>query len=230
MLDQSLEVFVPGARERLREVGVDRLSNVELVSLVLGTGTAREPVSVLAARLVEEARGVHGLARLGAGALATCSGIGEGKAARIVAAIELGRRASHPIERSVRIATSRDVVDWVGPRIAHAEVEHFLAIPLDAKQRVLAVVAIGQGTISACPVSPADAFRCALREAASAVVFAHNHPSGEAQASPEDVVLTERLVAAGTLLGVKVLDHVIVTRSGYFSFLDAGILRSSTRR
>ncbi len=216
--------FTPGARERLRELGIDRLSDTELVTLILGTGTVREPVSVLAARLLDEARGVRGLSRLGAGALARCSGIGEGKAARLVAAIELGRRASAHVEPSGRIAESRDVVAWAAPRIAHAEVEHFLALALDSRQRVIGVVTIGQGTLAACPVSPADAFRALLREAAAAVVFVHNHPSGDPSPSPEDLTLTARLIAGGTLLGVRVLDHVIVARSGHFSFLDAGLM------
>lgn len=218
--------FAPGARERLRSLGVEHLSDAELVALVLGTGTVREPVSVLAARLLDEARGLRGLGKLGPGALARCSGIGEGKAARLVAAIELGRRASlGGPEPAPRIEASRDVVSWAAPRIAHAEVEHFLALALDTRQRVIAVVTIGRGTLAACPVSPADAFRALLREAAAAAVFVHNHPSGDPSPSPEDVALTARLVSGGSLLGVRVLDHVIVARGGHFSFLDAGLLR-----
>jgi DNA repair protein RadC len=218
-----------GPRERLRDEGVERLSDAELVALVLGTGTVREPVSVLAARLIDEGRGLHGLARLGVGALATRNGVGASKAARIVAAIELGRRAAKTIDRGDRIGTSRDVFERVAARIADADVEHFVVLPLDARMRVLAVVSVARGTVSACPVSPADAFRAVLREAAVAVVFAHNHPSGDPDPSAEDLVLTERLVAAGDVLGIKVLDHVIVARERYFSFLDAGLLRSPTR-
>lgn len=218
--------FAPGARERLRALGIDRLSDAELVTLVLGTGTTREPVAVLAARVLEASRGLRGLSRLGPGALATCSGIGEGKAARLVAAIELGRRAAQHVEPPARIAASSDVVAWAAPRIADAEVEHFLALALDARQRVVAVVTIGRGTLAACPVSPADAYRLLLREAAAAVVFVHNHPSGDPSPSPEDLTLTNRLIAGGNLLGIKVLDHVIVARSAHFSFLDAGLIHS----
>jgi DNA repair protein RadC len=146
---------------------------------------------------------------------------------RLVAAIELGRRAAVPTEPAPRIGASADVVSWAAPRIAHAEVEHFLALALDARQRVIAALPIGKGTLAACPVSPADAFRAVLREAAAAVVFVHTHPSGDPHPSPEDLVLTERLVAAGTLLGVRVLDHVIVARTSHFSFLDAGLLRGA---
>lgn len=217
----------PGARERLREEGPERLSDAELVSLVLGTGTAREPVAVLAARLVDEAGGLARLARLGTGALARASGVGATKAARLVAAVELGRRAARrSAEPSPRIGSSADVVSWIGPRLAEEDVEHFVALALDARQRVIALLPIARGSLTACPIAPADVFRALLREAAAATVLAHNHPSGDPSPSTEDLVLTERMVSAGSLLGIRVLDHVIVGRTGHFSFLDAGLLRA----
>jgi DNA repair protein RadC len=123
-----------------------------------------------------------------------------------------------------RVATSHDVVALVAPRLRDADVEHFVALALDAKNRPLALIDVAKGSITACPVAPADVFRAVLREAAPAVVFAHNHPSGDPQPSPEDVALTDRLVSAGRLLGIHVVDHVIIAREGHFSFLDAGLL------
>lgn len=230
MTTSTNEPLSPGARERLREVGAERLSDAELVSLVLGTGTVREPVSVLAARLVEEAGGLARLARLGPGALSRASGVGESKAARLVAAVELGRRATQrSAEPSPRIGSSADVVRWIGPRLAEQDVEHFVALALDARQRVLAVLPIARGSLAACPVAPADVFRALLREAAAATVLAHNHPSGDPSPSSEDLALTERMASAGTLLGIRVLDHVIIGRTGHFSFLDAGLIRASAQ-
>lgn len=219
------EAFIDGPRERLRSVGAFHLSDAELVALLLGTGTAREHVTVLASRLLTEASGLRGLVRLGIGGLAATAGIGESKAARLVAALELGRRAAAPTSSPMsRVATSHDVVALVAPRLRDADVEHFVALALDAKNRPLALIDVAKGSITACPVAPADVFRAVLREAAPAVVFAHNHPSGDPQPSPEDIALTDRLVSAGRLLGIHVVDHVIIAREGHFSFLDAGLL------
>jgi DNA repair protein RadC len=214
-----------GPRERLRREGKAALSDEELVALLLGTGTAGEPVAILAARLLGAVGGLAGLARSGIGALAALGGVGESKAARLVAALELGRRVhQRPWSPGPRIETSRDVDELLRARLAEAEVEHFVALALDAKNRVTAELRIAVGGLSACPVAPADVFRALLREAAAGVVFAHNHPSGDATPSADDLALTDRLVRAGALLGVRVLDHVIIARGGYFSFVDAGLL------
>jgi DNA repair protein RadC len=204
---------------------VDALSDEELVALLLGTGSKREPVSVLAARLLAETGGLGGLERSGVGELSGRRGVGASKASRLIAAIELGRRVvARPLPRGMRIQSSRDVDAALRPRLAHAPTEQFIAIPLDAKNRPLGEIRVASGGLTACPVAPADVFRSLVREAAAAVVFVHNHPSGEPTPSADDVALTERLRRAGEILGVRVLDHVIVGQEGYFSFLDAGLL------
>ncbi|MCZ7678700.1 MAG: hypothetical protein M5U28_07985 [Sandaracinaceae bacterium] len=142
-----------------------------------------------------------------------------------MAAVELGRRVvTRPLPRGARVGSSRDVDAAMRPRLAAADVEHFIAIALDAKNRPIGEIEIARGGLSACPVSPADVFRALLREAAAGVVFVHNHPSGEPSPSADDVALTERLRRAGELIGVRVLDHLVIGREGYFSFLDAGLL------
>lgn len=215
-----------GPRERLARVGVGCLSDAELLALVLGAGTAQEHVGQLALRLLREAGGVAGLARRGVGALGGLSGLGVSKASRIVAAIELGRRVHEmPWSAGPRIDSSFAVDALVRARLAHEDVEHFIALALDAKNRVKAELRVATGGASACAVAPADAFRLLLREAAVGAVFVHNHPSGDARPSADDVAFTGRLLHAGRILGVRVLDHVIVARGGHFSFLDAGLLR-----
>lgn len=217
-----------GARERMSRLGAEGLSDAELVAILLGTGARGMPVAVLAARVIDEAGGIPGLERMGVGALARVSGIGPSKAARIVAAIELGRRAiERPLPRGARIGSSREVDAALRPRLARAQSEHFIALPLDAKNRAIGEIRIAVGGLTACPVAPSDVFRALVREAAHGVIFVHNHPSGEPTPSAEDVALTERLCRAGELLGVRVLDHVILGHEGYFSFLDAGLLGAS---
>jgi DNA repair protein RadC len=218
-------VPVHGPRERLVSVGPEALSSEELVAILLGTGSRYEPVTSLASRVVRSAGGVLGLARCRTGELLRITGLGPSKASRVVAAIELGRRATaKPLERGAAIKSSHDVDRALGPKLRKAETEHFLAIPLDTKNRPMGEIRVASGGISACPVLPSDVFRALVREAAAGVVFVHNHPSGEPSPSPEDVALTERLERAGQLLGIRVVDHVILADDGYFSFLDAGLL------
>lgn len=216
----------PGPREKLSEQGVESLSDVELIAILLGTGTHKEPVSMLAQRMLTEVGGLARLARAGLRQLASMRGVGAGKSARILAALELGRRsASKPLERGHRIGSSEDVYRAFGPMLATQQHEELWAIALDARQCVLARLQVARGGLSACPVSLGDVFRPLLREGASATVVVHNHPSGVADPSPEDLAFTERLAQAGELLGIFLLDHIIVAADGYFSCLDAGLYR-----
>lgn len=219
----------PGARERLVERGAESLSTEDLVAILLGTGTAREPVAVLAARVLHDLGGLSGLEQKGPRELLLVSGLGPTKAARLAAALELGRRASaRPMQRGGQLLSSADVDAALRPRLAASRVEEFLAIPLDAKNRPTGELRVALGGRSSCPVDPAEVFRRLLREAASGVIFVHNHPSGEPSPSPEDIALTVRLTDAGQLLGIRVLDHIIIAAEGYFSFLDAGLMNRAS--
>lgn len=217
-----------GPRERLALYGPGALSDAELVAVVLGTGSSVEPVGVVAARVLARAGGLDGLRRFGRNDFVALPGIGPTKAARLRAALELGlRAASTPLSPREPIRSSRDVERALRPRVDGAHREHFFAIALDVRNRPVAHIEVAVGGLSACAVSPADVFRDVLREAAAAVVLAHNHPSGECAPSDEDVAMTERLRRAGELVGVRVLDHVILGRDRHFSFLDAGLLGSA---
>lgn len=212
-------------RERLARLGESALSDAELLALVLGTGTSREPVAMLAARLLDEVGGLPGLARTGLGDLARRPGVGVSRASRLVAALEVGRRfAARPLSLGVPIRSSQEVVGALGPRLADSDVEEVIAIALDVRNRPLGEVLVARGGLAHCPFAPADAFRALLRHAAAGAIFVHNHPSGEATPSASDHLVTERLRRAGELIGVPVLDHVIVARGGHFSFCDAGLL------
>jgi DNA repair protein RadC len=220
-----------GPRERLGLLGEQQLSDVELLCVVLGTGTASEPVSVIAARVLAELGGLPGLRRASLAQLAACSGIGPTKAARLRAALELGARAHAPrLHPRAPIRCSADVVAALSPRLRNEPREQFLALCLDAKNRPVAELVVAVGGLSACALTPAEVFRLVLREPAAAVIFIHNHPSGEPSPSPEDVAVTRRLVQAAALLGLRVLDHVILGDPGHFSFLDAGLLAAVPAR
>lgn len=214
-----------GPRERLHDEGPTPLSDADLLVVLLGTGHVGADVHQLARTLLAHLGDLDALLHTTPRELAALPGIGPGKAARLLAAVELGRRAlTRPLPKGRRLVSSRDVDAALRPRLAREEVEHFLAIPLDAKHRPTGTLRLSTGSLVACPVEPATVFRALVRHAAAAVVFVHNHPSGHPEPSPEDVALTRRLCDAGDLLGVEVLDHVIIGAEGYFSFLDAGLL------
>ncbi|MBX7193811.1 MAG: DNA repair protein RadC [Sandaracinaceae bacterium] len=223
--DEALPAF-DGPRERLVRSGAQHLGDDDLLAVLLGTGCAAEPVQQLASRLLEEHAGLAGLALAGAPSLARTRGIGATKAARIAAAIELGRRAAHVVPPPTRIRSAEDVDALLRPRLAHLEAEHFVALALDARHRVIRELWISKGTMTACLVSVADVYRQVLREAAPAVLFVHNHPSGETEPSHDDLHLTRRLVEAADLLGLRVVDHVIVAREGFRSLRDSGLMPS----
>ena len=212
-----------GARERLQRLGAEALSDEELVAILLGTGTSGANVRHLACELLDRYGGLGGLANASAHGLASVRGVGPSKSARLAAAIEMGRRVvARPLIRGQRFLSSRDVDAALRPRLAKESVEHFLAIPLDARNRPMGELRLARGGLSACPVMPADVFGPLLRQAASGVIFVHNHPSGSPDPSSEDAELTRRLVQAGDILGIRVLDHIIIAQEGFFSFLDAG--------
>lgn len=214
-----------GPREQLQLRGAHSLSDADLLAVLLGTGSIGEPVQVLAARVLEETGGLAGLTQLTPATLCQRAGVGPTKAARICAALELGVRVqSRPLHPRRPIRCSQDVDKALRPRLQGETQEHFWALALDVRHRPLALLEIARGGLSQCAFTPGEAFRGALCQAASAVVFVHNHPSGDAQPSAEDRDMTARLLEVGELLGVRVLDHIIVAAQGYFSFLDAGWL------
>ena len=179
----------------------------------------------LAVRIVDSMGGVGAIARAGLGELMQLSGVGVSKACRLAAAIELGRRvdSTSPLMESV-ITSAQDAFELLHPRIGKLEEEMFVTMALDSRNRIIAQTSATIRSPVACPVVPADAFRFLIREAAVATIFAHNHPSDDVLPSDADQRLTEQLVLAGTLVGIRVLDHVIVGRNGFFSFADARLI------
>lgn len=211
-------------RTRLARLGLDALSDAEVLALALGRGRGEAEDAARAMDLLAAHDGLRGLLRAGLGALAR--DLGDLRAVRLAASMELGRRAlAVPLGRGVPYGSSRDVARAYGPRMAEATEESVLVLVLDARQRPAAERVIARGTASSCTVGVREVFALAVREGGAGIVLVHNHPSGDPTPSPEDLTLTRALAAAGQLLDVPLIDHVIVAREGTFSFLDAGLLR-----
>lgn len=212
-------------RERLDALGSEALSDAELLSLLLRTGSRGADVLSLAARLLSMHGGLPGLARTSPRDLARSAGVGPAKSASLCAAVELGRRlAARRLAPGAAVGSPADVFQHFHPRLRHASQERFFVVLLDGRHRVIRHELVSQGTLTASLVHPREVFRPALRDAAAAVVLVHNHPSGDPTPSQEDREVTERLARAGEILGVPVLDHVVVAERGYSSLRESGVL------
>jgi DNA repair protein RadC len=203
-----------GPRERAFAVGIEQMGDVDLVAIVLGTGCPGLPVSVLAAMLLEEHGGIAGLARAGIGELGQRAGMGPAKGARLAAAVELGRRAlmAASIDASMRLPDRAAVEAWARPKLATIDHEELWLLALDGHNGLRATRRVASGGIHGLHVAARDPIRIALREAASAFVLVHNHPSGDPTPSEEDISFTRAVADAAATVGTPLLDHVIVAR------------------
>jgi DNA repair protein RadC len=215
-----------GPRERAVALGVESLGDAELVAIVLGTGCRGMPVGVLAQVLLEQCGGVAGLARTGTGELIERRGVGVAKGARLSAAIELGKRVAFAASFGVstKLPDRAAVEAWARPRLSMLDHEELWALALDGRHGLRAARKVASGGIHGLHVGPRDALRIAVREAASALVLVHNHPSGDPAPSDEDVAFTRAVVEAGRVVGTPLLDHVVVARRRASSMLDMGLL------
>jgi DNA repair protein RadC len=210
-------------RERLDRSGAEVLSDGELVALVLRTGDRRRDALAIARDLLARHGGLRGLGRAAASELRRAPGVGPAKGASLVAALEIGRRlASRALQPGEPVRGPADVWQHFGARLRDASHEQFLVILLDGRHRVLRSESVSRGTLTASLVHPREVFRPAIREAAAALLLVHNHPSGDPTPSREDREITARLVQAGDLLGIPVLDHVVVAEGGYRSLREDG--------
>src|SRR3954447_261904 len=209
-------------REKLRHLGAAALGDNELLAVVIGNGTRRGNAVSVANALLAAHGGLHGLTRVTADDLVRIAGIGRVRAAQLIAALELGRRTlAHAPSARLLIRGPEDAAGYLMPRFGARGVEQFGIMLLDAKHRVMRTTVLSIGTLNSSVVEPRDVFReAAIGGAASIVVF-HNHPSGDPTPSPEDVALTRRLVGAGSILGIDVVDHLILGDARYCSILEA---------
>lgn len=218
-------------RERLLAQGPQGLNEAELIAILLGTGDARRSAVGLAQELLarfaeaDDPTGLKGLASACVEDLTEVSGMGEAKSARLIAALELGRRLD------VRGLAERQVINapddaWrlLAPMMRGLDREHFVALLVNSKHQVIGKTVVAIGTLNATLVHPRELFKEAIRKSAMGVLLAHNHPSGDPTPSPEDRALTQQLMAAGEILGMKVLDHLIIGDGHYVSLRQTSSL------
>lgn len=210
-------------REKLERLGAAGLGDNELLALVIGNGSRGLDALALANRLIEEVGGLHRLTRIGSGDLRRVSGVGRARSAQILAAVELGRRTLvRAASERPRLITPRQMATYLLPQYGSAAVEQFGIVMLDTRQRVIRIKIVSVGSLDSTVVHPREVFREAASASAAGIVLFHNHPSGDPTPSPDDFVLTTRMVNAGDIMGIDVLDHVILADQRYFSLVEAG--------
>lgn len=206
-------------REKLTRAGAAALGDIELVALVLGSGTRTRSALALAHDVVRAAGGADGLLRIELDELRAVSGIGAARAARLVAAVELGRRAlAREAGDRPQFRSPHDLGLYLMPLFAGHRVERFGVMLLDSRLRLIRTAVLATGTADGVTVEPRDLYREALLASATHAVAFHNHPSGDPTPSSADRVLTARLLDVGRALGITLLDHIILGAGRYFSF------------
>ncbi len=218
------EGSVEESRERLFRLGAAALTDPELLCVVWNPGPRAPGAWALARTLLAQGGGLKGLAQEEPLALSQRPGVGTVRAAQALAALELGRRSQHARERRPKLRTPREIAGYLAPVLGALRREVFHVLCFNARNVLLHDVRVAEGTMNACPVDPREVFAAALTARATAIVLAHNHPSGDPEPSIQDVALTRHLVAGGRLLNIKVLDHVVTGDGGYVSMLERGLL------
>lgn len=213
-------------RERLLSQGPEPLSDAELLALILRTGNASNGTTAVdqARSLMTRFGDLRSLAAATTSELCEQSGIGPAKAAEIQALFELAKRfACSKIKSGTRLSSSQEVFEHFHERLRNRKKEVFISLLLDSKNRLMREIQVSEGSLNASIVHPREVFAPVIRESAAAVLFVHNHPSGDPEPSTEDIELTKRLREAGQIMGVRVLDHIIVGNGRYISFCDQGL-------
>lgn len=212
-------------RERLLQYGPESLSPAELLAILLRTGTERYSAIGMAEHLIKDYGGLRGVAMMNVTEMSAVHGIGPAKAAQIKAAIEFGRRlVAASGEERYKIRSPGDVYNYLCLDLRDEKREHFVALLLDTKNGVIYRHTVSVGDLSSSIVHPREVFKEAIRRSAASLIVAHNHPSGDPTPSPEDVSVTRRLVEAGEVLGIDVLDHIVLGDNRYISLKEKGLM------
>ena len=213
-------------REKLIEHGAAALSNAELLAILLRTGTRSCSVLELAGEVLVRIReqGIAALANMSPVELTDIKGLGEAKAATVLAAVELGRRLGAAAAVRTEVREPGDAAHYAMPRLLGERREHFAVILLDTKNRILGMRDVSIGSLTASVVHPREVFQEALRFSAASMILVHNHPSGDPAPSREDIAVTDRLVKAGQIMGIPVLDHIVLGGHDFLSMKERGMM------
>ena len=214
-------------REKLLKQGAVFLSDAELLAILLRTGTTNHSVLRLAEEVlsVYKDRGLLSIMNMSAQELADIKGIGMAKAATIMAAVELGKRFyMKAAERKEAVNSPEDVAAIAMPRLRYSMKENFVVLLLDTKHHVIGMPVISVGSLSASVVHPREVFETAVKNFAASMILVHNHPSGDPTPSAEDINITRRLVQAGKIMDIPVLDHVVIGDDCFISLKEKGLI------
>ncbi len=213
-------------REKLCRYGADNLSNAELLAIIIRTGHKEDTAIDLAQRILSiDKNGISYLSNLTLEELVKIKGVGICKATQILAAVELGRRIStHRGEEKIKINSPKIVLNLLMEEMRYLKREHFKTIILDTKNQIISIENISIGNLNQSIVHPREVFNLAIKKSANSIILVHNHPSGDPTPSLEDVNVTNRLVEAGNIIGIKVLDHIIIGDNKYISFKEKNLI------
>lgn len=210
-------------REKLKRLGASQLKDFELVALILRSGTAKQSILDLSKKLLHGG-GIQDLSHLSFDHLCEISGLGESKASSLLAAFEIGRRLYEKNKNCILIHEPSDVAFQLDS-IKSATKEHFVIFLLNARNQLIVKETVSIGTLSASLVHPREVFEPAIRNNSASIIISHNHPSGDPTPSEADIQITTRLIEAGTIIGIEILDHVIVSADSYLSMKSEGYIK-----
>ncbi|MDX2250465.1 MAG: DNA repair protein RadC [Bacteroidia bacterium] len=211
-------------REKLLQRGIEALTDAELIAILLASGTRERSAIDLAREMIETVGGLPQIAQADVAELTQLKGIGKAKAITVIAAFELGRRKLLKISETPRLTHSESVAKYLSPRLADLKQEVFYVLFLNRNNEIIAEKQIFRGGVSATIIDPRIVFREAIHHLASAIILSHNHPSGNLTPSQADIEITRKLISGGKVFDIQVLDHIIVSARGYYSFADQGLL------
>ena len=208
-------------RERALKIGVENLSNEELISIILKTGTKNCNVKTLANRILSSITNINDLKKLSVSSLTKIPGIGRVKAISLLSSLELGKRVYYSSNKNnIKLNNSKKIFDYFKDLFIDEKQENFYAIYLDSKSKLINYKLLFKGTVNSSCVHPREVFKYAFLESAYSIIVIHNHPSGEAVPSPEDEEVTSSLFKIGKMMAIPVVDHIVFGRDEYFSFYE----------